>query len=157
MAGRYAVVVVGAGSAGAVLAGRLSERPDRRVLLLEAGRDNDRAHTPPAIAGACFLEAMLQPERMWTDLLATRTAEQGPRPYARGRGAGGSSAVNAMVAIPGEPGDYDEWEAVYGCTGWSCPTVAVMTSRSSSRRWPPVPAGRWVKSCCCATSVQPIN
>lgn len=124
MAGRYDVVVVGAGSAGAVLAGRLSERPDRRVLLLEAGRDNDRAHTPPAIAGACFLEAMLQPERMWTDLLATRTAEQGPRPYARGRGAGGSSAVNAMVAIPGEPGDYDEWEAVYGCTGWSWASVA---------------------------------
>ncbi|MDO8389832.1 MAG: GMC family oxidoreductase N-terminal domain-containing protein [Actinomycetota bacterium] len=124
MAGRYDVVVVGAGSAGAVLAGRLSERADRTVLLLEAGPDTDRAHTPPAIAGPSFLDAMLEPGRMWTDLLATRTAEQGSRPYARGRGTGGSSSVNAMVAIPGEPGDYDEWQAVYGCTGWSWAAVA---------------------------------
>lgn len=123
MSQRYDVVVVGAGSGGAVLAGRLSERPDRTVLLLEAGPDHDRAHTPAAIAGSSFLDAMLEPGRLWPDLLATRTVEQGLRPYARGRGVGGSSAVNAMVGIPGEPGDYDEWESAYGCTGWSWATV----------------------------------
>jgi choline dehydrogenase-like flavoprotein len=114
----FDVIVVGAGSAGAVLAARLSERPERRVLLLEAGPDHDRAHTPSSISGPSFVAAMAEPGRVWPDLLARRTAEQGPRSYARGRGVGGSSAVNAMVGLPGEPGDYDEWERVFGCAGW---------------------------------------
>lgn len=122
--GRFDVAVVGAGSAGAVIAARLSERAGRTVLLLEAGPDHDVAHTPDGIRGPSFLRAMLEQGRLWDGLTATRTAEQGPRPYSRGRGVGGSSAVNAMVAIPGEPGDYDEWEAVYGCAGWSWRDVA---------------------------------
>ena len=118
----YDYLIVGAGSAGAILAARLSANPKTTVLLLEAGPDYRSADAPPEIRSANPWGIIRGAERLaqyhWTDIPARRTAQQAAYPYTRGRGLGGSSAINAMMAHRAPLEDFDRW-AEQGCRGWS--------------------------------------
>ncbi|MEC3977053.1 GMC family oxidoreductase [Amycolatopsis sp. H20-H5] len=116
MAGQdsFDYVIVGAGSAGCVLANRLSEDPSAQVLLLEAGGEDtaDEIHIPAAFA------ALFKTRWDWN----YETVEQkhtGKREYwPRGKMLGGSSSMNAMIYIRGNRADYDGWRDRHGAAGW---------------------------------------
>ncbi len=97
-------IVVGAGSAGCVVAGRLAEA-GVDVTLVEDGPDVRRESVAAAIDGADFFAALGVADHVHADLLARRAPGQPPSPYPRGRGVGGSSLLNAMVALWGT----DRW------------------------------------------------
>jgi choline dehydrogenase-like flavoprotein len=109
-------LIVGAGSAGATLAARLSEDPAARVLLVEAGPDTPPEATPADIADT-FPSSALNPGYFWPGLEAARVRGGGRHPFPQARVMGGGSSVMAMVALRGMPADYEAWVAA-GAEGW---------------------------------------
>ncbi len=111
----YDYVVVGAGSAGAVLAARLSEDPDARVLLLEAGGEDEGDEVKIPIA----FSTMFKTRWDWNYTTTAQKQLHGRKAYwPRMKALGGCSSMNAMIYIRGNRADYDGWRDGYGAAGW---------------------------------------
>jgi choline dehydrogenase-like flavoprotein len=121
-------VVVGAGSSGCALAGRLADSGDDSVALIEAGGHDHHALVWTPAAGALLLPRA--GKRNYGYLTVPQPGLDGRRGYQpRGRGLGGSSSLNAMIYTRGTPADYDGWASA-GCDGWSWDDVLPVFRRS---------------------------
>jgi len=124
-------IIVGGGSAGSVLANRLSARSANKVLLCEAGQDTPHGRIPPEILDSYPGTAYLNQKFLWNELKVTTEVishnnPDAPRPrlrkYEQARVLGGGSSINGQLANRGAPTDYDEWDA-RGAAGWNWDNV----------------------------------
>ncbi len=123
-------VIIGAGSAGCVLANRLSADPSRRVLLIEAGPPDSYIwiHIPVG-----YFKTMHNPRTDWCMTTEPDPGLNGRQlQWPRGRVLGGSSSINGLLYIRGQPEDYDQWRQL-GCTGWSYDDVLPFFRRSEDQ------------------------
>ncbi|WP_033340922.1 GMC family oxidoreductase [Catenuloplanes japonicus] len=118
-------IIVGGGTAGSVLASRLTERPGTTVLLLEAGPANPRT-APPLL-----WQTLLGSDADWADRTVEQSSTGASLPVSRGRGLGGSSAINGLSHVRGHRAGYDRW-AAEGATGWGFDDLLPFFRRSET-------------------------
>lgn len=125
----YTHIVIGGGTSGCVIAARLTEDPDVRLLLLEAGP----ADTSRNIHFPALYYKLTGGPLTWGYRTAPSAQRDGHEmPFAQARVLGGGSSINGMVFTRGHAADYDTWASEYGCTGWSFKEVQPYFRRSES-------------------------
>lgn len=125
------ILIVGAGSAGSTLAGRLSERSDLHVTLAEAGQRSNFSWLKIPIG---YFKTVGHTEHDWRfETEADPAMANRKLPWPRGKGLGGSSLINGMLYLRGHQADYDQW-AAEGNPGWDWASVLPLFKRSQGRK-----------------------